>query len=1349
MTVSRFFRGCRAAVPGAAVAAAVVVEAAFLVAALVVLRPSSVVGQPAPKADGHAWTFDEARDRLALSPRDTYLQYVVLQLGRRDGREQEAHDAIDRPNLFRGLRGEGRRARADLFATFTGALAVQESLQLDTMRGEQPGGRPSPPGTPEPKDPPKGKVAVSTLVGPMQPSHPWEKLLGGKSPDVGPLAGLVPEEYYLAEFRSAVRLHEVLGAGELWAGHVLTQALGGARSQQTADRLRKQLGLGALPPEAIDKLGVEAIAVTGSDPFLFEGSDVTILVHGRNVGTLAGLVGAGEPKGEHVGIGYTLRTTPDGAVNVYAASPRADLHVRGNSLPAFLRVLETVAGKTADGKAARRLADSAEFKYVRTRMARGPEEDGFLYLSDAFIRRLTGPQLKLTERRRVIAYNHLRMIGHAALLYRTEHGRAPKSLEELAEAKCAPGVFGKGDLAHPDGGTYALTPDGMSGVCSRFGRVEAMTPNVERLVGEVSAAEADEYKAFVADYSQYWRTFFDPIAVRLTLTPKQYRLETLVLPLIDNSIYTDLSRGAGPPAPMDLLPTPRREIGGVWVHLPKRQVLDLLGLDDPAKEPAKNAAPGAPAARPAGIRGAADRTRAMNDLKQIGLAFHIHLDAHQKLPDDIRDKDGKALLSWRVAILPFVEQEALYRQFKLDEPWDSPNNKPLLAKMPRVYDGRPPGTAGKTPFVRPAGKGTAFPPGKALTLADFTDGTSNTVLAVEAAGAPVEWTRPADLTIDPKQPSRGLTRPDADRFLALLADGSVRAVSPKVDPAELLRAFDPNDGEPGNLDDAAPPPPARPKAPFEVQNDLRQIGLAVHSYHDANNRLPTTNLRGADGKALLSWRVAILPYVEQDALYRQFKLDEPWDSPANKKLIDKMPRLYHGTDAALNAAGKTTVVVPSGKNTLSPPRGGRLRMTGITDGTSNTILALVGDPARAVEWTKPDDLPFDPADPLKGVARPGADAIDVLMADGQAKRLSPRIEPKTFAALLTPAGGEAVSLQPGDELGAQGPGLGGLFNEFRLLPEDLRQLEEAGVDLNKLRRFLRDGIGDQVGFHMHDAPRLLDSDLSGLFGGGEAAGLTSIGMGVRFVFGASSVSIPVRDAKVVDEYLDELDKMLLSGRSALAGTGLEWRRDVDFYRVPFPAPHTIRCAAVTFAGLKWRVYWGRIGDGLYVTTRPFILEDIAAAHEAGNRPPRTEPAHAVLRVRPENWNAVLPGYNLGWAEGSRAACHANLDMLANVNRGWNDRRPAAGAPPAELLGRVGRVYGERPFCPDAGTYELAADGRLCRCSVHGGHDDPRQPTGPTAASTTGRLVKSFGGMTGVIRFEEDGLRVVVTVDRKE
>ena len=186
--------------------------------------------------------------------------------------------------------------------------------------------------------------------------------------------------------------------------------------------------------------------------------------------------------------------------------------------------------------------------------------------------------------------------------------------------------------------------------------------------------------------------------------------------------------------------------------------------------------------------------------------------------------------------------------------------------------------------------------------------------------------------------------------------------------------------------------------------------------------------------------------------------------------------------------------------------------------------------------------------------------------------------------------------------------------------------------------------------------------------------------------------------------------------------------------------------AVNLFGLKWRIYWARIGDGLYVVTRPFILEDLAAAHADGKRPAKTEAGHAALRYRPENWNAVKAGYNLGWAEGHRTACHANLDMVSNVSRGWNDRVGAADDP--ALLGRVTRVYGAKPFCPEGGTYSLAPDGRSCRCSVHGTPDDPKQPAGPSEASATGRLYKSFAGLNAAIRFEDDGLHILVTVDRK-
>jgi hypothetical protein len=250
-----------------------------------------------------------------------------------------------------------------------------------------------------------------------------------------------------------------------------------------------------------------------------------------------------------------------------------------------------------------------------------------------------------------------------------------------------------------------------------------------------------------------------------------------------------------------------------------------------------------------------------------------------------------------------------------------------------------------------------------------------------------------------------------------------------------------------------------------------------------------------------------------------------------------------------------------------------------------------------------------------------------------------------------------------------------------------------------------------------------------------------LGLLIQFLTGPSSISIPVKDPKVVDEFLAELDKM-----SVPRGDFGFLRAYLDFYRVPFPEPHVIRCHVVKFFGLKWRLYWGRIGNGLYIANRPFILTDLAEAHAAGKKP-TGEKGHALLRLRPENWNEVLPGYKLGWAEGHRSACLDNLSQVANVSRGWNDR--AGGTPDRALLDRVTRVYGARPFCPDGGTYTLSADGRTCSCSVHGSVLEPRQPAAPVETSATGQLLKTLAGVRATLTFEEDGLRAVVIVDRKE
>src|SRR5262249_18742398 len=165
-------------------------------------------------------------------------------------------------------------------------------------------------------------------------------------------------------------------------------------------------------------------------------------------------------EGKHRDVAFTHLETPDRDLNVYSAYPSANLHVRSNSKVAFERILDAIQGTAAAGKPVAGLGDSLEFQYIRTLMPRrATEEDGLVYLSDPFIRRLMGPQVKLTERRRVLCYNHLRMIGHASMLYRTEFGKPPASLEELVKTQCAPGLFGEGNLACPCGGHYPLSPD--------------------------------------------------------------------------------------------------------------------------------------------------------------------------------------------------------------------------------------------------------------------------------------------------------------------------------------------------------------------------------------------------------------------------------------------------------------------------------------------------------------------------------------------------------------------------------------------------------------------------------------------------------------------------------------------------------------------------------------------------------------------------------------------------------------------------------------------------------------------------------------------------------------------------
>jgi hypothetical protein len=197
-------------------------------------------------------------------------------------------------------------------------------------------------------------------------------------------------------------------------------------------------------------------------------------------------------------------------------------------------------------------------------------------------------------------------------------------------------------------------------------------------------------------------------------------------------------------------------------------------------------------------------------------------------------------------------------------------------------------------------------------------------------------------------------------------------------------------------------------------NNLKQIGLALHSYHDVYKFLPPAGITDADGKPLLSWRVAILPFIEQQDLYKQFDLNQPWDHPTNKKLIAKMPAIYMvpGADAK---EGETNYRVLVGPGTMFEPRkgqGGRavgLRLLQVPDGTSNTFMVV--EAAEATIWTKPDDLPYNPNGPLPKLGT-SPDGFLALMGDGSVRFVRSTIPSDIWRWYLT--GNNGMVRQPLD-----------------------------------------------------------------------------------------------------------------------------------------------------------------------------------------------------------------------------------------------------------------------------------------------------------------------------------------------
>jgi prepilin-type processing-associated H-X9-DG protein len=172
------------------------------------------------------------------------------------------------------------------------------------------------------------------------------------------------------------------------------------------------------------------------------------------------------------------------------------------------------------------------------------------------------------------------------------------------------------------------------------------------------------------------------------------------------------------------------------------------------------------------------------------------------------------------------------------------------------------------------------------------------------------------------------------------------------------------------------------------QSHLKQIGRALLNFHSTYGHLPAPAIYDKNGKALLSWRVAILPFLElkERKTYQRFKLDEPWDSPNNKKLLVEMPDIYARASLPKPDSDRTPFLALVGKGAGFEPKR-KLRVPAdFQDGTANTILVI--EAGTPVPWTKPEEIAYTPGQSVRKQSLFPREDFNALFADGSVRLLS-------------------------------------------------------------------------------------------------------------------------------------------------------------------------------------------------------------------------------------------------------------------------------------------------------------------------------------------------------------------------
>jgi hypothetical protein len=513
---------------------------------------------------GHHFRFRAAAPTGPVAPQLTsswaaaaaeYLSAKGGAFGVSAAERLQARYKLPGPRASSGGRSGSAHELVELMDTFSGRAALQAALA--THRGAVISAAKQP-----------RTVPIASLEGPAVARQPWAELSkrrGGQAPEE-PLARAVPADFYFVRANTFGALSDMLAFIEGFGAPVADLFDDASAARGSLPRYLTELGMET--GELSRVLGPEVVrdfAVTGSDPYVHEGSDVTLifrlespaLFHAARLKSLAtyGAAHGGTQSSSfnHEGVTVEVARSPDGRVRQHRALV-GDLELISNSPAAIKRVISTILGK------APKLSDEPDFRYMLARDADVPA-DVLGFIGDRFVEDVVGPAQKIAEARRQVALAELTAAPLSALLYGWIHGRSPTDARELVSA----GLLRPTELKHLDGARIEWTPG--SAPRSIWGTPAALEPLLDAPpVTRVSSAEQSSYAEFAQAYRLRWSQYVDPIALRLTNVrrgnAKGLHAELRVLPLLpaDAAARFDLG-GDGRVAPSELASGARVSLG--------------------------------------------------------------------------------------------------------------------------------------------------------------------------------------------------------------------------------------------------------------------------------------------------------------------------------------------------------------------------------------------------------------------------------------------------------------------------------------------------------------------------------------------------------------------------------------------------------------------------------------------------------------------------------------------------------------------------------------------------------------------------------------------------------------------